>query len=114
MFHLPLKICKCGSITLALQKLKTMTGKLSTRSFTAFDQKILCEAVASFCADNNSLMLAVPSDQLYQNGLVERAWKTISEMAWSYITDKQMPRSYWYWDIRYTSCVHNIFLVQYN
>ena len=51
-----------------------MAGKLPTRFFTDFDTKILSEAVTEFCADNDSLLLAVPPDQQHQNGLVERTW----------------------------------------
>ena len=54
-----------------------MAGKLTTRVLTDFDTKILCDAILTFLADNNSLLLTAPPDQQYQNGLVERTWQTI-------------------------------------
>ena len=58
-----MKNCKGDSIVFALKQLKTMTGKLTTRFFANFDTEIVCEAVLTFLADNNSLLLADPPDQ---------------------------------------------------
>ena len=70
-YTLPLKNCKGESIILCLKKLKTMEGKLPTKFYTDFDAKLLSETVTTFCAEHKSLLLAAPSDQQHQNGLVE-------------------------------------------
>ena len=73
-YTLPLKNCKGESIIVTLKHLKYMPDKLPLRFFTDFYTKILCEAVITFLADNNSLLLVAPLDQQHQNGLVERTW----------------------------------------
>ena len=35
-------------------------------------------------------------------------------MARAYINDKQMPKAYWYWAMKYASRIQNIFPIKYN
>ena len=113
-FVLPLQDCKSVSITNALQRLKVMAGKLPRIMYTDFDPKLLSKTVTNWYLDNDGMILAAPPEQQHQNGLVERTWQTISQMARAYINDKQMPKSYWYWAIKHASRIHNIFPVKYN
>ena len=55
---------------------------------------LLSNAVSDWYHQNDSIILAAPPEQQHQNGLVERTWKTISQMARAYINDKQMPKSF--------------------
>ena len=61
---------------------------------------------------HDTIILAAPPEQQHQNGLVERTWQTISQMARAYVKDKLMPRSFWFWAIRHASRIHNIFPVK--
>jgi len=65
--------------------------------YTDFDCKILEGSTGNFLRSKNVVLRAAPSGRQNQNGLVERAWETITNMARAFITDMQMPRSYWYW-----------------
>ena len=58
-------------------------------------------------------VLAAPPDEQHQNGLAERKWQTISRMARSLLTDKKIPRSFWFWAIRHATRLSNIFPVKY-
>ena len=104
-----LKDTKAQSIVSALKELLVIAGKLPTTIYTDFDPKILSSKVTSFCHDNLSNLLACPEGQQNQNGLVERKWQTLVHMARRYLTDKQMPRQYWYWALRHSNRISNIF-----
>ena len=112
-FVQPLKDCKSTSIITALQQLKVMAGKLPRILYTDFDPKLLSKSITEWYNTNNGILLAAPPEQQHQNGLVERTWQTLSKMARSFITDKQMPKSFWFWAIKHASRIHNIFPVKY-
>jgi len=65
--------------------------------YTNFDSKILEGPTASFSLRKNVNPHGAPPGRQNQNGLVERAWQTMSNMAHAYITGMQMPKAYWYW-----------------
>ena len=98
-YCLPLKDCKSTSIIAALQKLKVMAGKYPKMIYTDFDPKLLSNKVTQWLGEKDCLILAAPPEQQHQNGLVERTWQTISQMARAFINDKLMPRSYWFWAV---------------
>ena len=112
-FILPLQDCKSASIITALQKLKTMAARLPQVMYTDFDPKLLSKMVTSWYNKQMGIILAAPPEQQQQNGLAERTWRTISQMARSYINDKQMPKLFWYWSIKHTSRIQNIFPIKY-
>ena len=111
-FILPLQDCKSASIITALQKLKTMAARLPQVMYTDFDPKLLSKMVTSWYNKQMGIILAAPPEQQQQNGLAERTWRTISQMARSYINDKQMPKLFWYWSIKHTSRIQNIFPIK--
>jgi hypothetical protein len=49
---------------------------------------------------NKSNIIAAPAGRQSSNGLVERTWRTIIEMGRAYMSEKQMPRDYWFFAIR--------------
>ena len=113
-FILPLTNCKSTTIISALQKLKTMAGKLPRILYTDFDPKLLSSTVTTWYHKNMGIILAAPPEQQQQNGLAERTWRTISQMARAYINDKQMPKSFWYWAIKHASKIQNIFPIKHD
>ena len=113
-FVLPLQDCKSISITNALQKLKVMDGKLPQIMYTDFDPKLLSKTVTNWYHNNDGMIMAAPPEQQHQNGLAERTWKSISQMARAYINNKQMSKSYWYWAIKHASRIQNILPLKYN
>jgi len=97
-------------ITNALRDFKIDAGGLPTRIYTDFDNKLIAGMTAQWLKDNGDCkIIASLGSRQSQNGLVERAWQTISAMARSYITDMQMPRTYWYWGLRQAVHVINYF-----
>ena len=50
---------------------------------------------------------AAPSGWQNENGLAERAWQTTIAMARLYITDMQMPCTYWFWALHHATQVDN-------
>jgi hypothetical protein len=53
------------------------------------------------------ILRGAPNGCQNQNGLVERAWQTITYMGRAFVTDMQMPKSYWYWALRQSVQVLN-------
>jgi len=49
--------------------------------YTDFDCKILEGSTGNFLRSKNVALRAAPSGRQNQNGLVERAWETITNMA---------------------------------
>ena len=94
--------------------MKAITGMLPRKLYTDFDRTLMGSEVRQHCATNNCLILAAPKDQQHQNGLVERRWQTLCRMARAFITDKQMPKSYWYWAIKHANQVMNTFPIVLN
>ena len=113
-YVLPLRNCQSSTIFSALKQLRLMAGKLPTYFYTDFDPKLLSSTALSYCSDHNCMVFAAPTEQQHQNGLVERTWQTLSNMARAFVNDKTMRRSYCYWAIRHAARVHNIYPVHYN
>lgn len=103
----PLRSLHHDSIKGALAQWKVDAGSFPKHLYTDFDPKILDGPTGSFLHDNNVILRGVPSGHQNQNGLVERAWQKMTTMARSFITDIQMPRSYWYWGLRQSVQISN-------
>jgi len=82
-------------------------GGFPKRLYTDFDCKIIEGSTGNFLRSKNVVLHAAASGHQNQNGLVERAWETITNMAWAFITDMQMLHSYWYWALRQAIQVQN-------
>jgi hypothetical protein len=95
----PLQNLRHDSITSTFKQWFIDSGSPPARLYTDFDPKILEGHTSSFLCDHNIIIQDAPSGHQNQNGLVERAWETVTCMAQAYITDMQMPKSYWYWAI---------------
>jgi hypothetical protein len=103
----PLRSLHHESIKSALSQWKVDAGKFPNRLYTDFDQNILDGPTGMFLKDNGVKLHGAPTGHQNQNGLVERAWQTLTNMARAFITDMQMPRSYWYWALRQAVQVAN-------
>ena len=57
--------------------------------------------------DNNSKIVSDPAKRQSTNGLVESHWKVMVHMARAYLTEKQMPRSYWFFAITHAARMMN-------
>ena len=95
------------SITRVFKQFKIEAGALPMRLYTDLDDKILGGNTSKWLLDNGCSVVAAPAQRQNQNGLVERTWATACAMARAYITDMQMPRTYWYWALRQAIAVMN-------
>jgi len=107
MFIYGLKTLTHNSLIAAFQQFRTDAGDLPKVLITDFDSKIFGGATGKWLEENKCSVRAAPPRRQNQNGLVERAWETITNMARSYITDMQMPWCYWYWALRHAVHVAN-------
>jgi hypothetical protein len=57
--------------------------------------------------DNASNIVAVAAGRQSSNGFVESHWKVMVHMARAYLTEKQMPRSFWFYAIVYSARMMN-------
>ncbi len=61
----------------------------------------------SWLRANGSDIASAPAGRQASNGLVERQWRTMVEMARSYLTTKQMPRAFWFPAIQHAARMMN-------
>lgn len=73
-------------IVRALIKTKLEFGRLPSRIYTDFDNRILAGTVEKYANERDYQILVAPTGCQQQNGLVKRAWQTITKMCRSYIT----------------------------
>jgi hypothetical protein len=57
--------------------------------------------------DNNSSIVATAASWQSANGLVESHWKTMVHMSHAYLTEKQMPHSFWFFSVVYSARMMN-------
>ena len=97
------------NIIQALIKTKLNFGRLPARLYTDFDHKLISGKVESYANNNDCIVLGAPAGRQHQNGLVERCWQTLTNMARSYVTQYKMSHEYWWWALRHAAQVMNIF-----
>jgi hypothetical protein len=61
-----------------------------------------------FLHSNHSSIAATPAGRQSANGLVESHWKIIVHMSRAYLTEKQMPRTFWYYAINHAALMMNM------
>ncbi len=103
----PLKSLHHDSIKAALSTWSLDAGAFPKRLYTDFDHKILEGPTAAYLRQNKVTLRGSPNGRQNQNGLVKRAWQTITNMGRAFITHMQMPRQYWYWALRQSVQVMN-------
>jgi hypothetical protein len=72
------------------------------------DEKLFGSAVRSFLHTNHSSIAASPAGRQSSNGLVESHWKIMVHTARAYLTEKQMPCTFWYYTIKHSARMMNM------
>ena len=90
-------------------KFKLAMGKLPKRIYTDFDHRLLSGITEKYLNKFDCDILGAPASRQHQNGLVERQWQTLMNMSRSYLSNKLIPRTYWWWAMRHASQVINMF-----
>ena len=80
------------SITLVLEKFKADAGRLSHWFHSEFDRKLIGENALRWILSNGSNIISAHDGCQYPNGLAERTWHTLIQMARAFITEKQVGR----------------------
>ncbi len=71
------------------------------------DPKLFGTTIWEHLIDNNSNIIAVAAGCQSSNGLVESHWKIMVHMARAYLTEKQMPRSFWFYAVVHSARMMN-------
>eukprot|EP00978_Attheya_sp_CCMP212_P027372 scaffold91642_cov45-Attheya_sp.AAC.2 len=94
-------------IVSALEEFELDAGGLPKRLYTDFDNRLIAGSARKWLTTRHCHVAAAPANRQNQNGLVERNWRTMIQMARAYLTDRQMPRSYWFYAIRHAAQMMN-------
>ena len=73
-----------------LELFKADAGRLPHRFHSNFDMKLIGVNALRWILSNGSNIIAAPAGSQYLNGLAERTWRTIFQMARAFITEKQV------------------------
>ena len=71
------------------------------------DTKLFGTTIRGHLIDNASNIVAAAAGRQSSNGLVESHWKVMVHMARAYLTEKQMPRTFWFYAIVHSARMMN-------
>jgi len=97
------------NIIAALETFKIDAGTVPETFYTDFDPKLIKGKTAKWIRKEESQVHAAPPARQDKNGLVERNWNVAVDMARAYLTDAQMPRTFWFHAIQHATRICNIF-----
>ena len=102
-----LRLLSSLDIISALRKFRAAAGLLARCFYCDCNLKLFGFAISKYLIDNQSKVVAAPAKRQSANGLVETHWKTMVHMARGYITEKQMPRTFWFYAIVHAAGMMN-------
>jgi hypothetical protein len=94
-----LKSLSSKDIISALCLFLAAAGLLACCFYSDCDLKFFGTAVSKYLIDGQSKVVAAPAKCQLANGLVELHWKVMVHMAHAYLTEKQMPCTFWFYAI---------------
>ncbi len=83
-------------------------GSLARQFRCNCNEKFLGSTVCSFLPLNHSSIAASPAGRQSSNGLIESHWKIMVHTSRAYLTEKQMPRTFWYYAIKHSAQMMNM------
>ena len=95
------------SITSALDLFKSDAGRLPHIFHSDFERKLIGGNSLRWILSNGSNIIDATAGRQSSNGLAERTWRTIIEMARTFITEKQVGRELWYFAVRHAAMMLN-------
>ncbi len=102
-----LKMLTSASILSALCLFRAFAGSLARCFYSDCDVKLFGTAISEYLIDSNSKVVAAPAKRQSSNGLVKSHWKTMVCMGRAYLTEKQMPCTYWFYAITHAARMMN-------
>ena len=98
-----------SSLLSAVKKFINDVGTHPSLIRTDFDHKLIGGNVAKFLQEEEKIRLeSAPPYRQHQNGLVERHWQTIVNMARNWLRSSMLPTTYWYFAIKRAVEVSNV------
>jgi hypothetical protein len=102
-----LKNLSLVAILAAIRLFQAAAGSLAKCFYCDCDLKLFGTAINKHLTNNQSKVVAAPAKQQLSNGLVESHWKTMVHMACAYLTEKQMPHTFWFYAITHSAWMMN-------
>lgn len=81
---------------------------------TDYDHKLMGGEVAKILKQNQVRVESAPPYRQHQNGVVERQWQTLVNMARNWLTSSMLPAKYWFFAIKRACEVSNMLPVKHN
>jgi deoxyuridine 5'-triphosphate nucleotidohydrolase len=81
---------------------------------TDFDHKLMGGEVASILKSKHIRVESAPPYRQHQNGMVERHWQTLVNMARNWLSSSMLPVEYWYFAIKRACEVSNMLPIKKN
>ena len=98
-----LKSLHHDDIILAFLAFRAEAGNLARQFRCDCDDKLFGSHIRSFLHLERSSIVASPAGRQSANGLVESHWKIMVHMSRAYLTEKQMPRTFWYYAVKHAA-----------
>ena len=102
-----LKSLHADALISAFAQFRAEASRLAVQFRTDCDTKLLSQQVMCWLRENGLDVASAPAGWQSSNGLVERNWRTMVEMARSYLMDMQMPRAFWFPAIQHAARMMN-------
>jgi hypothetical protein len=103
-----LKSLHHDEIISAFLAFSSKAGCLATQFRCDCNEKLFCSHIHLFLHMEHSSIVASPAGRQSANRLVESQWKIMVHMSRAYLTEKQMPRIFWYFAINHSACMMNM------
>ncbi len=102
-----LKDLPSDSILSALRYFKANAGSYACCFRSDCDAKLFGMCIQEHLINNDSNIVATAAGHQMANGLVESHWKVMVHMSFAYLTEKQMPCSFWFFLIVHSAWMMN-------
>jgi hypothetical protein len=102
-----LKTPSLDFILSALRLFWAAAGSLTRCFYYDCDTKLFGPAISKYLIDNDSKIVAAPAKHQLSNGFVESHWKVMVHMTCVYLTEKQMPCTFWFYAITHAARMMN-------
>jgi len=103
-----LKSLHHDGIIAAFMAFQAEAGNIARQFPCDCDEKLFGSHIRSFLHLESSSIIASPAGRQSANGLVESHWKIMVHMSRAYLTEKQMPRSFWYYTVKHSARMMNM------
>ena len=103
-----LKNLSQDAILEAFHRFRAAAGGYAQQFRTDCDEKLIGGQVKNHLLAEKSDIVAAPSRRQSSNGLVESHWKSMVRMARGYLTEKQMPRTFWFFAVENAARMMNM------